>query len=91
MARLGVHRPKRVGERYESLAGDLNERRTRYLFRRHLGVEPEDVPNLPWWKRKLYIEGLLWEFSDNKEDTEYIDSTPENLQGEGFSVNTITV
>ncbi len=86
MARLGVHRPKRLTERYEALTGDLNERRTRYLLRRHLGVEPEDVPQLPWWKRKLYVEGLLWEFANQEED-EVVDATPENLEGLGFTVN----
>lgn len=91
MARLGVRRPKRLGERYESLAGDLEERRTRYLFRRHLGVEPETVPSLPWWKRKLYVEGILWEFAnDGEEETEYIDDDTDSLGAEGFTVNTIS-
>lgn len=88
MARWGVHRPKRLGERYESLAGDLDERRTRYLFKRHLGVEPEDAPLLPWWKRRLYIEGLLWEFTEQEED-EIIDSDLGSLGGLGLTVNEV--
>lgn len=88
MARWGVHRPKRLGERYESLAGDLEERRTRYLFKRHLGVEPEDVPTLPWWKKRLYIEGLRWEFTD-EEDVETLDGSLDSLQGQGFTTNAI--
>ncbi len=88
MARFGVHRPKRLNERYESLTGDIEERRTRYLLRRHLGVEPEDASGMPWWKRKLYVEGLLWEFA-NKDDepNEYVDATPENLVDQGFTFN----
>lgn len=90
MACLGVHRPKRLSERYESLAGDLEERRTRYLLRRHLGVEPEDAPNLPWWKRKLYVEGLLWEFAE-QDESEEVDGSLDSLGDLGFSVDSHTV
>ena len=90
MARVGVHRPKRLSERYEELAGDSNERRTLYLLRRHLGVDPEDARNLPWWKRRLYVEGLLWEFAD-KDSTEYDDGAPSGLAEQGFTVNTHTL
>lgn len=90
MARLGVHRPKRLTERYEGLAGDLNERRTRYLLRRHLGIEPEDAPFLPWWKRKLYVEGLLWEFAEQDEEGyEEVDGSLDSLGGMGFTVNSV--
>lgn len=86
MALCGVPRPKRIEPRYEALAGDLNERRTRYLLKRHLGVEPEDAAKLPWWKRKLYVEGLLWEFAD-QDETEQLDGSQESLAGQGFTVN----
>ncbi len=88
MARLGVHKPKRLSERYEGLAGDLDERRTRYLLRRHLGIDPEDVPALPWWKRRLYVEGLVWEFSNEEPDETVDGGDPDALQGLGFTVNT---
>lgn len=88
MARWGVHRPKRLSERYELLAGELDERRTRYLLRRHLGIEPEDVPALPWWKRRFYVEGLLWEFA-NEQENEQVDGTLDNLEGQGFAVGSI--
>lgn len=46
------------------------------------------MPKLPWWKRQLYVEGLLWEFTD-ADDTEYLDGSFEDLQGQGFSVNEV--
>lgn len=85
MARLGVRRPKRLTERYDSLAGDLNERRTLYLFRRRLGITPEEARRLPWWEWKMYVDGLLWEFADT-EETEYVDGTADNLRDQGFTV-----
>jgi hypothetical protein len=88
VARLGVYRPKKLSARYESIAGDLNERRTRYLFKRHLGIEPEDAGALPWWKRKLYVEGLLWEFAD-QDAPEVNDGSLDDLQGQGFTVNSV--
>lgn len=90
MACLGVHRPKRVSERYESLAGDLEARRVKYLFRRHLGVEPEDTPKLPWWKYRLYLDGIAWEFFENQEQ-QTGDGSLDDLAEQGFTVNTITV
>lgn len=90
MAVLGVPRPKRLEGRYEALAGDYNERRFRYLLRRHLGVEPEDVPALPWWKRRLYVEGLTWEFGDG-EQTEYVDNSLDGLGSLGLSVSAAPV
>lgn len=57
------------------------------MLRRHLGVEPEDVPKLPWWKRRLYVEGLLWEFAEQEED-EVLDGTVDNLAEQGFTVTT---
>lgn len=88
MAGRRTARPKSL-ERYEALAGDRDERRTRYLLRRHLGVEPEDVPRLPWWKRRLYVEGLVWEFTEQEEERELVEATPENLGALGISVRTI--
>ena len=58
-------------------------------MRRHLGVEPEDAPKLPWWKRKMYVEGLLWEFAD-QDETEQLDGSPESLASQGFTVGTAT-
>lgn len=88
MALFGVHKPKRLSERYEGLAGDLNEQRTRYLLRRHLGIDPEDAANLPWWKRKLYVEGLLWEFASS-ETNETNDGSLDALEEQGFTVNSV--
>ena len=90
MARFGVRRPKRLGERYESLAGGKDERRMCYMLRRHMGIEPEEVNRLPWWKLKLYVEGIMWEFGEQEPD-EYVESTPENLAEQGFTVNSYTV
>ena len=88
MARWGVHRPKRLGERYESLAGDLEERRWDYLFKRHLGINPSDRRELLWWEHKIYVDGLLWEFSDQDPD-EVVEGTTENLQDLGFSAQSV--
>jgi hypothetical protein len=59
--------PKSLDERYEALAGDEDERVTRYLFRRHLGVGATEYDAMPWWERRLYIEGLVREFPSEEE------------------------
>ncbi len=46
------------------------------------------MPRLPWWKRRLYVEGLLWEFS-NQEEPDYVDATPDGLASMGFSVGSV--
>ncbi len=84
----GVHRPKRIGERYEALAGDLAQRRTWYLFKRRLGMSIAEARALPWWEFKVYLDGLLWEFSPESED-EFVPDDGESLTGMGFGFSQV--
>jgi hypothetical protein len=38
-----------------------------YVFRRHLGYDADEVIAMSWWKRRLYMEGLIREFEDEEE------------------------
>ncbi len=79
--RTGRRRPKRLEDRYEALAGDADERNVLYIFRRRLGMGVDDVRALPWYEKRLLLEGLYQEFRDpDAEDVEPVDvSTPEAL------------
>lgn len=43
------------------LAGDEDERLTLYAFRKHLGYDADEVIAMPWWKRRMYVEGMNFE------------------------------
>ena len=60
-----------VAERYEALAGDVNQRRIYYVARRRLQFLPEEWDRLPWWQARMYLEGVQWEFSDEPEDDRF--------------------
>jgi hypothetical protein len=90
--RTGRRRPKRLEERYEALAGSEEERLTLYVFRRRFQMGVNEVRSLPWWEKRLLLEGLNIEFPDPDAPDEVIDATsPEGLaaSGLGFGVGTV--
>ncbi len=58
-----------------------------YIFRRRLGMSVEETRALPWWQRRLYLEGLDMEFGDD--DTERVDGDLASLSGMGFTTGTV--
>lgn len=48
-----------------------------YLARKHLGISPGEWKSLPWWERKVYLDGF--------EQEEIIKTTrrPEDLTNAG--------
>lgn len=49
-----------------------------YLAKRHLGMDPEEFEALPWHRRRLYENGLTWEFVKRQEG----EPTPDEIPGE---------
>lgn len=54
----GAPQPGRLKARYEDLAGDLAHRQELYIVRYHLGFGADEWHALPWWQRRVYLEGL---------------------------------
>lgn len=52
-------KPYVASERYEALAGDAEDRRLYYLFRRRLNMGVAQVDGLVWWEWRLLVEGLI--------------------------------
>jgi hypothetical protein len=50
--------PGRLEARYERLAGTEAQRTTLYVVRRRLNFTIDEWRALPWWQRRVYIEGL---------------------------------
>lgn len=44
--------------RYERLAGGPDQRATLYVVRRQLKIGIDEWKALPWWQKRVYIEGL---------------------------------
>lgn len=53
--------PKSLEERYDALVGDEEERTTLFLLWRKGGLRAVEVVEMPWWERRLYVEGLIAE------------------------------
>jgi hypothetical protein len=55
-----------------------------------MGVD--EVRSLPWWQKRVYLEGLAVEYGDDEADEVIDASTPEGLAaaGLGFSVGTVS-
>lgn len=52
-----------------------------------MGVD--EVRSLPWWQKRMYVEGLVKEFTDPED--EVIDATtPEGLAAAGLGVTVRT-
>lgn len=47
------------------------------MARRHLGFEVDEWRAMPWWKTRLYTEGLVEEFTPRDPDVETVD--PEEI------------
>ena len=62
--------PGRLEARYERLAGAEAKRRELYIVRRRLRFTVDEWQALPWWQKRLYIEGLEWEAEQNRAPTE---------------------
>lgn len=50
--------PGILAARYERLAGDEDQRATLYVVRRRLRFSIDEWRALPWWQKRVYIEGL---------------------------------
>lgn len=85
----GGARPKRLEERYEDVAGPFPARQTHYLARRHLGFLPAEFDALPWHERRMFIEGLIFEFTDEEPD-EWIDGDDSEQLTSAFGVTVRT-
>ena len=65
--------PGSLTARYEAVAGDENARRELYVARATLGYTVAEWRALPWWQRKMYLEG--WEWANAPADDQ--DGAPE--------------
>ncbi len=50
--------PGSLAARYDQLAGPHNRRIELYWARKHLGFSIDEWLALPWWQRRVYIEGM---------------------------------
>lgn len=50
--------PGSLRARYEALAGGPEERRELFIVRAELGFDVDAWRALPWWQRRVYVEGL---------------------------------
>lgn len=51
--------PGSLEARYQRLAGDEDRRRELYAARVHLRFSVDEWLALPWWQRRLYVEGMV--------------------------------
>lgn len=58
-----------------------------YVFRRRFGMSVEETRALPWWERRLLIEGLQAEYPD-PDAPNTVDADAAGLASMGFSVGT---
>lgn len=59
--RAGVAAPGSLTARYETLAGDESTRLELYVARLRLGYGIDEWRALPWWQRRVYVEGMQTE------------------------------
>lgn len=78
--------------RYESLAGDEDERLLLYLLCSRLGLSVSEAKALPWWEYDLLIEGIAWDLERQAnlagaggEETEHVDDVADL----GFNVRSV--
>lgn len=64
MAPRGVVKPGSLKRRYSEL--EDSDKYTYYAFRRHLGYSPAEVDAMPWWERRMFIEVLNEEFTEEE-------------------------
>lgn len=50
--------PGSLEARYEQLAGPESRRRELYIARTKLGFTINEWTALPWWQRRVYVEGM---------------------------------
>lgn len=50
--------PGSLNARYEQLAGDEDKRLELYIARTHLRFTIDEWLALPWWQRRVYLEGM---------------------------------
>lgn len=62
----GDRRPGSFERRYAALTEP--RKANYYVLRRHLYFTTEEVDALPWWKLRMYVEGLNQEFSPPEDD-----------------------
>lgn len=62
--------PGSLEARYHQLAGPPERRQELYLARTRLGYSIDDWLALPWWQRRVYIEGLQATAQDTIEQQE---------------------
>lgn len=94
MARRAAHEPSVADARYVALEGDRLTRRLHYLARRHLGYDPDAFDALPWHRRRMYVDGLVWEFvrpEDQPDDdvTDATDPDDDDLSSLGVTVRKV--
>jgi hypothetical protein len=68
MAVRELLKPYATDLRYEELTGGLERRQVHYLLKRRLGYEPEEVEAMPWYRERMWLEGVMWEATGFKED-----------------------
>jgi hypothetical protein len=61
--------PGSIEARWERLAGDPGRRSELYWARRRLGFSIDEWVSLPWWQRRVYIEGMNNEAEEQSTDT----------------------
>ena len=50
-----------------------------YVFRRRFQMGVDEVRSLPWWYKRVLLEGLAIEFADpDADETEVVDATGPN-------------
>lgn len=82
----GVAAPGSLTARYEALAGDEDERLELYVARSKLGYSIPKWRALPWWQRRVYVEGI------QKEADQYAEASgqaPSGGSGVGDPVSAI--
>jgi hypothetical protein len=58
------------------------------MFRRHLQMGVDEVKSLPWWQKRMYLEGLVEEFGD-PEDVPVDVTSPDALAAAGLGVTVV--
>lgn len=59
--------PGSLDARYDLLAGGENRRLELYVVRKHLRFSIDEWLALPWWQRRVYLEGLENEAAESTE------------------------
>lgn len=59
------------------------------MFRRKLGLSLAETRALPWWERRMYLEGIDAEFN-SEESREVVDASIGSLAEVGFAAEAVT-